>query len=66
MTPSDITTLCQRLYGDPKRPGKRGWRVKAADDLMVHRCTFARWCKGTWPIPGVYVRYLRAKESTHS
>ncbi|WP_020474621.1 hypothetical protein [Zavarzinella formosa] len=57
MTPEELTTLCETIYG------KTVWLSKLARDLVREPRTVRRWETGESPVPAKVQSWLRAKAS---
>lgn len=55
MTPDELTTLCETIYG------KTGWQTKLARDLVREPRTIRRWKAGKAPIPQKVQAWLRER-----
>lgn len=56
MTPAELETICQRLYG-PR------WQSAFARDIARERETINRWARGRSPIPKAVVAWLEGRHS---
>ncbi|WP_020474459.1 hypothetical protein [Zavarzinella formosa] len=55
MTPEELTTLCETIYG------KTGWQTKLARDLAREPRTIRRWLAGKAEVPVKVREWLRGK-----